>query len=410
MVQQKVARELQWLFREQMPSDLGIDAQIEVLRNGKSSGRLLALQIKSGDSYFREQRGEGIVYRDDQRHLEYWLNHSLPVVLVICRPETGEAYWQNINSATAVRTSFGCKILVPFENRFDSSAAEAFAQLASAHNWEARGEIEIPWSELLQALGTAAQSGAASATISRVTYECRRLASSEEHSAILVGAESMSPEIAVLRAAGQTWFIVGHVPVLTRGAETLSAQFIPGIGGVAFVVRAPASWGTGTALEMARWYWVEDEIIEVLRYPTSGYVVGWGLAFDRFMNSQEDDLPQRLADGSFVHVAFTIRYTPPGADPDGPEAIELHRTLSVVWQASRRMFVEASDSELAVDDPLRLYQDTDASFVAGNVDVITTLGHTGAEWAQKWIRILAENSFPTDRDKLLDSIRFASTG
>jgi hypothetical protein len=147
LVQMTVADQLRWLFREQTVSDLGVDAQIEALRDGKSSGCLIALQIKSGDSYFRGDTVEGIVYRDDRRHLEYWLSHSLPVVLVLCRPDTGEAYWQHINSETAVRTSFGCKVFVPRANRFDSSALDALARLAFPGASEPAREAEIPWTQ-----------------------------------------------------------------------------------------------------------------------------------------------------------------------------------------------------------------------------------------------------------------------
>ena len=41
-----------WFFREQTVSDFGIDAQVEIEECDKPVGRLIALQIKSGQSYF----------------------------------------------------------------------------------------------------------------------------------------------------------------------------------------------------------------------------------------------------------------------------------------------------------------------------------------------------------------------
>jgi len=409
LVQHRVAQELQWLFREQPTSDLGVDAQVEVLRNGKSSGRLLALQIKSGNSYFREQTDQGIVFRDDHQHLEYWLGHSLPVVLVVCRTDTGEAYWQHINSQSAVKTSFGCKILVPSENRFDSSAADALAQLSlPSDKWNTEKEAEIPWSQMLSPLSEAVADGASEATFNGVIYECRRIAVADEHCAILLGAEEVHPEIAILRAAGQAWSVVGHIRVLTRGADKLPAKFISGVGGAAFVVRTPEMWGTGIALEMNRWHWVADEVVEMLRYPANGHVAGWGLAFDRFFTSDEISLPAVLLDGSALEVAFSVRYTPPGANPDGQQVIELCRTLRMVWQYSSQTFVEELNSELTVVDAIQLYQDTDASFVARNIDSIVALGRTGAEWAHKWISLLTERSFPDDQVRLIESINVSN--
>ena len=53
-----VEKELDWLFREQPTEDYGIDAQVEIVEGEAVSGKLLALQIKSGPSWF-EQAGPG---------------------------------------------------------------------------------------------------------------------------------------------------------------------------------------------------------------------------------------------------------------------------------------------------------------------------------------------------------------
>jgi hypothetical protein len=44
---------LKWLFRPQLRSDFGIDAHVERVEDGRATGRLLALQIKSGSSLGR---------------------------------------------------------------------------------------------------------------------------------------------------------------------------------------------------------------------------------------------------------------------------------------------------------------------------------------------------------------------
>ncbi|MDR6670200.1 DUF4365 domain-containing protein [Rhizobium sp. 1399] len=87
---------LNWIFREQPTSDYGIDAQAEKRNpDGKAGGKLIALQIKSGPSYFRP-RGDGFVYYGEARHREYWSNHSLPVFLILHNPETNVTLWQRI--------------------------------------------------------------------------------------------------------------------------------------------------------------------------------------------------------------------------------------------------------------------------------------------------------------------------
>ncbi|MEY9859770.1 hypothetical protein ABH935_005403 [Catenulispora sp. GAS73] len=109
-----VEEELGWLFREQPTEDFGIDAHIEVVDGEIVKGKLLALQIKSGKSFFQELGQNGWWFRPDDDHVRYWTNHSLPVVLVMCHPETGQCHWQHINGSTLVETSTGgWKVLVP---------------------------------------------------------------------------------------------------------------------------------------------------------------------------------------------------------------------------------------------------------------------------------------------------------
>jgi Domain of unknown function (DUF4365) len=87
---------MNWAFREQPTSDFGIDAQAEKLNaDGRAGGKLIALQIKTGASYFRS-RGDGFVFYGEDRHREYWINHSLPVFLILHNPESGLTLWQRI--------------------------------------------------------------------------------------------------------------------------------------------------------------------------------------------------------------------------------------------------------------------------------------------------------------------------
>ena len=54
-----------YIFREQTTKDFGIDAQIEVVDGDIVTGKLVALQIKSGNSWFKEKSDDGFIYRGD---------------------------------------------------------------------------------------------------------------------------------------------------------------------------------------------------------------------------------------------------------------------------------------------------------------------------------------------------------
>ena len=92
-IQLLVNREFQWIFREQPTDDYGIDAHIEIHNGMYATGKLIALQIKSGPSYFQEIKDNNVVFRGDVKHLSYWTKHSLPVIIVLYNPITDECIW-----------------------------------------------------------------------------------------------------------------------------------------------------------------------------------------------------------------------------------------------------------------------------------------------------------------------------
>lgn len=114
--------ELGWAFREQSTSDFGIDAQAEKLGSeGSGTGKLIALQIKTGKSWFRK-RGDGYVYYGENRHREYWTNHSLPVFIVLHDPETGTTLWQRVESHLIEEGKDGrWAIAIPADQTLDKS-------------------------------------------------------------------------------------------------------------------------------------------------------------------------------------------------------------------------------------------------------------------------------------------------
>ena len=122
--------ELKWLFREQATSDVGIDCHLEVVHGGDATGRLLAVQVKSGASYFRRKHVNGWWFPVDDEHSAYWLNHSLPVIVVLVNERERRAYWQVVRSDTLERSRSGFRMLVPNDQPFDQSSRERLSALA----------------------------------------------------------------------------------------------------------------------------------------------------------------------------------------------------------------------------------------------------------------------------------------
>jgi hypothetical protein len=85
----------------------------------EATGLLLALQIKSGRSYFQSPLPGGWSYRGKKAHLRYWRRHGLPVVLLLVdlegpgKPDGPEIYWATLPPRGGVDTPDRATFTVP---------------------------------------------------------------------------------------------------------------------------------------------------------------------------------------------------------------------------------------------------------------------------------------------------------
>jgi hypothetical protein len=119
------------IFREQTVSDFGVDAHVEIMAGEEPTGRILALQIKSGKSYFAETVSSGVVFRFDDNDYQYWQHYVLPVLVVLHDPRSEDSYWQVVSTQTAIRARTGWKMVVPFSQRIDETSLGVFKQVAA---------------------------------------------------------------------------------------------------------------------------------------------------------------------------------------------------------------------------------------------------------------------------------------
>lgn len=147
-----VGKQLKWIIRSQLQTDKGIDAHVEVVQENKATGRLLALQVKSGHSWFREPTEDGFVFRPKAKHVKYWLAHSLPVVVVLVNVDQETAYWQVVTRETVTSTGKGWKMTIPTTNTFSLPAASALvaASEGDAYTLKLRQlQLARPWMQHL---------------------------------------------------------------------------------------------------------------------------------------------------------------------------------------------------------------------------------------------------------------------
>lgn len=116
-----------------VPEDLdsGLDGFIE-FDEAETPARLIAFQVKRGSSFFD---GRGPKYRPSARHIHYWMEYPIPVILIVVREDESEAFWMDVRQhirespSRTDRRSFVMR--PPGRQRFNSVAlASAIRELA----------------------------------------------------------------------------------------------------------------------------------------------------------------------------------------------------------------------------------------------------------------------------------------
>ncbi|MGE4321151.1 MAG: DUF4365 domain-containing protein [Acholeplasmataceae bacterium] len=130
----KVCEENNWFFREQPISDIGIDAIIERYNDKTKESKLIALQIKTGVSYFNEQNSFYVFYRISDRHYNYWIKYSIPVIIVLYNPETMEMVFSEIDDSRITKAGVEYKLHLNKREDFASYLNDIALRLVSLPN------------------------------------------------------------------------------------------------------------------------------------------------------------------------------------------------------------------------------------------------------------------------------------
>jgi ribA/ribD-fused uncharacterized protein len=127
----KVNADLHYIFRPKPISDLGIDGEIEIREQNKSHGRIVAVQIKAGPNYLRQRTKNGFVYRGSMPHLRYWLNYSVPVIVILCDLTGNTCYWQLVDLERIHFHEKSWSMEIPFAQRLEPSAVESIRDISA---------------------------------------------------------------------------------------------------------------------------------------------------------------------------------------------------------------------------------------------------------------------------------------
>jgi hypothetical protein len=100
-------------------------------------GLLLGVQVKNEKSYFSKKAlskaiGDGgWLYSASQDDTKYWLEHSVPHIVVLYDRKTGTAYWAHVTVDSVKWTGAGAQIWIPRSQRIDEESLKPLLKVAA---------------------------------------------------------------------------------------------------------------------------------------------------------------------------------------------------------------------------------------------------------------------------------------
>lgn len=116
------------VFRLNTGLDFGIDGRIEILREGKdgnllATGREIAVQSKRGRTVAQRTR-YGYTHYFSAAHRNYWLGHSLPVILAHSSEDEDVVRWAAVTDDAVRATKHGYAIDLSIGSNLATAGAE----------------------------------------------------------------------------------------------------------------------------------------------------------------------------------------------------------------------------------------------------------------------------------------------
>jgi hypothetical protein len=95
---ERIVLQMGFLWYPSGQLEAGIDGYIEIRDDitGETTNNIILIQSKAGNSWFRSETSDTFEFLCKEKDLQYWMQGNAPVILVVSRPETDEAYWVSI--------------------------------------------------------------------------------------------------------------------------------------------------------------------------------------------------------------------------------------------------------------------------------------------------------------------------
>jgi len=128
------AHRLGWAWRPTPNDDYGLDGELEPITDGKATGQIIKVQVKSGQSYRKNEDDKGFYYLAAKDDLGYWDNVNVPVLLVIHDPDARRTYGVEVHAALAAEPSIRATRRIQFDKKTHLLNSSAESRLLNASN------------------------------------------------------------------------------------------------------------------------------------------------------------------------------------------------------------------------------------------------------------------------------------
>jgi hypothetical protein len=114
--------------------DAGIDGLIEIRDDitGEVKNCVIHVQSKAVKEHFSGESAKSVEFVCQEKHISYWLGGNAPVIIVLSRPDTDEAYWKDVKAwfKDPARRASRKVVFDREKDVFDTSAKQALIDLA----------------------------------------------------------------------------------------------------------------------------------------------------------------------------------------------------------------------------------------------------------------------------------------
>ena len=132
------------IFRTQRDEFTGLNAHLEI--TGENP-RVVGLRVCTSDE--SEKSARGYIISGDTEIAAYWLQHSLPVVIMVYENERKKIFYESVNTENLELAGRKWELVIPYEKEYNGEASQEIKNLTCTSPYLARLALDKALIELI---------------------------------------------------------------------------------------------------------------------------------------------------------------------------------------------------------------------------------------------------------------------